>query len=231
MNGLKEYLALFDKMEPSYLVIKIVGERIYEKARQYLSGRLLEIGCGEKRNAVLVGEYVRDFIGIDLPTSFHDTSNVDIFASACILPFADNSFDSILCTSVLEHIEEPFKALSEAYRVLKSGGYGLFTVPLFWHIHEAPRDFYRLTKYGFHFLAQKAGFLIIETIPLSGFWVTFLSELDYYVHRFRQKPILHPFRWCVLPVHMFLMFAGNVLRRFDHSEEFTWMYLYIVQKP
>jgi len=43
------------------------------------------------------------------------------------LPYKDNSFDLVLCTEVLEHLEEPSKALREILRVSKE--YLLITVP------------------------------------------------------------------------------------------------------
>lgn len=53
----------------------------------------------------------------------------DVKADLCALPFADHSFDVILCNHVLEHIPDDQKALSEMYRVLKPGGWGVFQVP------------------------------------------------------------------------------------------------------
>jgi SAM-dependent methyltransferase len=53
----------------------------------------------------------------------------DVKADLCALPFADDSFDVILCNHVLEHIPDDQKALSELYRVLKPGGWGVFQVP------------------------------------------------------------------------------------------------------
>jgi SAM-dependent methyltransferase len=50
-------------------------------------------------------------------------------ADICDLPFADNRFDIILCNHVLEHIPDHHKALSELYRVMKPGGWGIFQVP------------------------------------------------------------------------------------------------------
>lgn len=47
----------------------------------------------------------------------------------CALPFADNTFDKIYCTEVVEHVPEDRKALSELYRVLKPKGVLIVTVP------------------------------------------------------------------------------------------------------
>ena len=46
------------------------------------------------------------------------------------LSFADETFDLVITQDVLEHVREPYRALGEIRRVLKPGGYHLFTVPL-----------------------------------------------------------------------------------------------------
>lgn len=53
----------------------------------------------------------------------------DIKADILNLPFEDNSYDVVICNHVLEHIKDDTKAMSELYRVLKKGGYGIFQVP------------------------------------------------------------------------------------------------------
>lgn len=53
----------------------------------------------------------------------------EVKADICNLPFAADSFDIILCNHVLEHIPDHHKALSELYRVMKPGGWGVFQVP------------------------------------------------------------------------------------------------------
>lgn len=53
----------------------------------------------------------------------------DVKADICNLPFKDNEFDVILCNHVLEHIPDDTKAMQELYRILKSGGYGIFQIP------------------------------------------------------------------------------------------------------
>ena len=54
---------------------------------------------------------------------------VDVKADILNLPFGDNEFDLILCNHVLEHIEDDQKAMQELFRVMKSGGMGIFQVP------------------------------------------------------------------------------------------------------
>ena len=44
------------------------------------------------------------------------------------LSFADDSFDGILNNHVLEHVPDDRKAVRECYRVLKPGGFALFTL-------------------------------------------------------------------------------------------------------
>lgn len=54
----------------------------------------------------------------------------DVKADICNLPFADESFDWILCNHVLEHIPDDTKAMQELYRVLKPGGIAILQIPL-----------------------------------------------------------------------------------------------------
>jgi len=45
------------------------------------------------------------------------------------LPLADSSMDVLLCSEVLEHLAEPYHAISEIVRILKPGAYAFFTTP------------------------------------------------------------------------------------------------------
>jgi SAM-dependent methyltransferase len=48
------------------------------------------------------------------------------------LPFADNTFDRVVTSEVLEHIQNDVSAISELHRVLKPGGTLGVTVPTWW---------------------------------------------------------------------------------------------------
>jgi SAM-dependent methyltransferase len=45
------------------------------------------------------------------------------------IPYAENTFDVVLCSHVLEFIPDDHKAMSELYRILKPGGWALLLVP------------------------------------------------------------------------------------------------------
>ena len=66
---------------------------------------------------------------IDYTTTDLFSPLADVKADICNLPFADNSYDIILCNHVLEHIPDDTKAMQELYRVLKPGGMGIFQIP------------------------------------------------------------------------------------------------------
>ena len=46
------------------------------------------------------------------------------------IPYEEHFFDVILCSHVLEHVQDDRKAMRELYRVLKPGGWALLQVPL-----------------------------------------------------------------------------------------------------
>ncbi len=66
---------------------------------------------------------------------------VDVKADILDLPFEDNSFDVIICNHVLEHIVDDRKAMSELYRVMKPGGWGILQVPMKNSLEKTYEDF------------------------------------------------------------------------------------------
>ncbi len=61
------------------------------------------------------------------------------------LPYKDNSFDFVISDQVLEHLEDPEKAIHESHRVLKNGGIAVYTTCFMNYLHSCPKDFWRFS--------------------------------------------------------------------------------------
>jgi SAM-dependent methyltransferase len=126
-----------------------------------VSGRLLDVGCGSKPYQALFA--VDAYIGLDIDSEASRKGGIaDHFYEGDTFPFADASFDSVLCNQVLEHVFNPDKFLGEIVRVLKPGGKLLLTVPFVWDEHEQPYDYARYSSFGLRALLEKQGFKIVH---------------------------------------------------------------------
>ena len=102
------------------------------------SQRVLDCGCGDGYylammcdlgQAQLHGIDINPW-GISRARAITDRVKVLIsFGDACRMPYPSNSFDSIVCTEVFEHVQNDSLLASELFRVLKPGGHLMVTVP------------------------------------------------------------------------------------------------------
>lgn len=211
----------------NWLVHRIHDNALEEALKNYAQGILLDIGCGVKPYRALTLQYVTWHLGLDHLESFHPKSQIDIFATAYKTGLSDDSVDTILCTFVLEHLEQPQVAMDEFYRIIKPGGCVILSAPLYWHLHEQPRDFYRYTKFGFSFLLSEAKFEVLQIKPLAGFIVTFVQELSYFLSYWQRG-----FGKYIIPLlQMLIQVFAYFLNRWDRSHQFTWAYLVVARKP
>jgi ubiquinone/menaquinone biosynthesis C-methylase UbiE len=129
-------------------VITIDFKRIYRSDPNYLADcRILDIGCGTGRhtsaafgfpNVVAMGIDInfddvletRRRLNTHKEFGSHGGGEYGVsVADMCALPFRDNFFDLVICSEVLEHIQDHNTAISEAVRVLKPGKTLAVSVP------------------------------------------------------------------------------------------------------
>lgn len=105
----------------------------YVQAIEYIGDVVLELGCGNGYGMNLLADRCLSYTAIDkcLPGKLQLNAKTALFKSK--LPFlgniGNNSFDTVICFQVIEHIKNDSKLLSEIYRVLKPGGKLLLTTP------------------------------------------------------------------------------------------------------
>jgi len=215
----------------NWLIFRLVEPALEKALKQHGKGRLLDIGAGEKPWAELARPFVTEHVGLDHEEGPHPKHEIDLLGSAYEIPAEAASFDTILCTYVLEHLEEPARALAEARRVLTPGGAAIYTVPHIWHLHEEPRDFFRYTRHGLAYLFEQAGFEVLEIRALCGFPATFAQQLAYFAWGFAPRSAANPLRWLVHGFVWAVQHLGLALDGIDRSEKYPAEYLAVVRKP
>lgn len=176
----------------------------------------------------------------------------DFVCSLDSIPRPDGTYDVVLNTEVLEHVEYPDKVVRELHRVLKPGGRLYLTTPQAWAVHGAPYNFFYFTRYGLRSLFENAGFRVRSIRPKGGvfyFLAGVIAHLPRYVleqsiiektaegkTRFRPRwgslLILSPFYLLALPflgliAPIFLSFLDGL----DRTKDFTIGYCCACEKP
>jgi SAM-dependent methyltransferase len=141
-------------------------ERSISLCAGHLAGDLLDAGSGSDPYRVYC-KHVRRKVNCDYSGA---RGPVDFISTATQLPVADESFDSILCTEVLEHVPDPARTWVEFHRVLRPAGHVLLSTPMYWPPHELPFDFYRYPEHGLRWMAAQAGFTVEALFPRGGAW-------------------------------------------------------------
>jgi len=161
------------------VVVSQFDEECYRMIRQNISS-FLEV-CAKKYD----GERI---LMLDIAPQVHEgakayfqkanVESLDIDPSSGATYIADitkynkflrnGTFDIIVCTEVLEHTLDPFAAVKEIYRLLKSGGSLFLTVPFNFRIHGPLPDCWRFTEHGLRELLKIFSTVKIESIDTPG---------------------------------------------------------------
>ncbi|MCB0195311.1 MAG: class I SAM-dependent methyltransferase [Anaerolineae bacterium] len=122
----------------------------------------------------------------------------NITADICDLPLETDSIDGIICAAILEHVYNPFAAVSELYRILRPGGKLFIYVPWMYQYHgnNQYNDFYRYSRDGLRYMLRD--FSNVELCPLRGRLETSLN----FIPRLGKHS-------------RFIKYFGTLIRKFD----------------
>jgi SAM-dependent methyltransferase len=153
---------------------------------------ILEIGCGEGMMFEDTGVHpVQMDVSMTRVMRASGKGRLRLCADGYQLPFADNSFQTVLLVAVLEHTSEPWRLLAEAHRVLKPGGQTVIVVPNDWTMSAGRLilgkfpirypDHLTYTTPGRMRKWLRSGFRIVEGFPLPFRLLPFAVNLYYFV--------------------------------------------------
>ncbi|MEK7641487.1 MAG: class I SAM-dependent methyltransferase [Patescibacteria group bacterium] len=146
---------------PFYFVRRALHQNMKELS-SHITGKVLDVGCGTKPYEKLF-THATEYIGMDYDSPENrKIKQIDVFYDTKKFPFADETFDGIIFTQVLEHVFNPDEFLTEINRTLKKGGSILMSVPFVWDEHSQPYDYARYSSFGVAHLLKEHGFTIIE---------------------------------------------------------------------
>ena len=108
--------------------------------------KILDLGCGDGALSYLMwraGYTVigidTSLLGIDLACAEHKKRYTNCeFRCGEVGDVESNSFDGVICSDVIEHVQRPGELIDEIYRVLKPNGVAVLSTPI--RITEAPLD-------------------------------------------------------------------------------------------
>jgi SAM-dependent methyltransferase len=153
----------------SRLVADIIAECYDRSLKQHARGRLLDLGCGMVPLYASYRDYVTENICVDWKNTLHQNPyldrEVDITGD---LPFAADTFNTIILSDVLEHIPTPEYLWREMERVLAPNGKLIMNVPFLYWLHEQPHDYYRYTEFALRRFVEGVAMRVIELTPMGG---------------------------------------------------------------
>lgn len=185
-------------------------------------GKTLNVGSGPKVISP-------DVINVDI-TPYE---NVSVIAEATDLPFEDSSIARIICDNVLEHVEQPEKAVAEASRVIMPGGYIYVSTPFLYPFHSSPSDFMRWTDEGMNILLARHGFDVVEHGVRTGPFSVLILWLCYFLASllcFGSRRLY----WFIVNISLFIFFPIKLFdilaSRLPFSHNLTSVLYFVAKK-
>lgn len=201
----------------NWLIYRI-SDKFIELNKQYYKGTLVDLGCGESPYESYFLQYSDKYIGVDWENTSHNSKATILSDLNNSINLDNNSADTIVSFSVMEHLYNPQQFLNESFRILKKDSHIILQVPWQWHIHEAPHDYFRYTPFGLEYMLKKSGFKEIKISAQSGYFTTACLKFNYFLVRLiykLPKIIMYPLAFLCLPIWTLGQLLAPLLDKLD----------------
>ena len=192
------------------------------------SDKVLDVGCGIGFVSSLYPNF--DITGIDVSDGMLE-KNPYIWkkASAEAIPFPDNTFDFVICRSLLHHLEKPELGMKEMVRVLKPGGKWACWETNFSFLNNLVRKLAKRTKRFSHWHKNFHSNELIQIVKDSGLTIDKVRYYGYLAYPLAGFPDLIDLR---LPIGAgrFLWAVDEVIAK-SPLKKFGWAILIKGVKP
>jgi SAM-dependent methyltransferase len=136
---------------------------------------VLDVGAASMKYAALFSHC--RYMAQDHPdVSYAPSDAVLIRSDITSIPLGTGSLDAILCTEVLEHVEQPLAAIEEFSRLLRPGGRLMLTVPSACRVHRVPTHYYGGYAPDFFERSLPARGLRLEALDPIGNWSEYMAQ-------------------------------------------------------
>lgn len=121
--------------------------RDVKRCLPHFKGNVLDIGCGQSPYRFLLNPNETKYSGIDIEEAgSFGYNNPDVISfDGKNIPFENEKFDAVICTEVLEHVEEYQYLVNEIHRTTKKNADIIVTIPWSARYHYIPYDYFRYT--------------------------------------------------------------------------------------
>ena len=143
---------------------------------------------------------------------------------ATSIDFPDNHFDSVICMSALEHIENFDEVFNEIHRVLKPKGQFLLNTPWLFPFHGAPDDYFRFSSTALK-NRLSSNFQIKEFKAVGNFWLSqavFLQRPEW--SRIVQNKKTKPYDFILRLIGIIFMIIGSSASKTDPDDNYSLLY-------
>ena len=138
---LKSFLkSVFVTRKMSSVTRRTLNKELKKELKKLVPGKVLDVGAMDSPYKKYISHTKYQTLDID------EKTNPDIIGDLHRIPNNKESFDTVIATEVLEHLQNPQQAINEIYRILKPRGICVLSTRFVQLYHPSPKDYYRFSE-------------------------------------------------------------------------------------